>query len=135
MEDLKVYKCKDGRWRACYRGDNGKWKYVSYPRLLMEEHIGRKLLPNEDVHHKDGNFDNNDISNLEIALHGEHQRSHALKYTDKSAVCAICGNSFVWTGKRQRGYYSDLRAGRNRIITCSKSCSSLYGRMKQLGKL
>ena len=115
--------------------NDNKWKYVSYPRLVVEEHLGRKLLPEEDVHHKDGDFNNNDISNLEIILHGVHQRSHSLKYIDKSAVCAVCGNLFIWSGKRQQRYYSDLRVGRNRIITCSKSCSSLYGRIKQLGRI
>jgi hypothetical protein len=44
--------------------------------LVMERHIGRKLLPGEIVHHKDENKLNNDISNLEIMLHGEHTVMH-----------------------------------------------------------
>lgn len=35
-------------------------------RLVMEQHLGRKLLPKENVHHKDGDRLNNDISNLEL---------------------------------------------------------------------
>lgn len=133
--DLKVYKCKDGRWRAVYRGTDDRWVYRSYPRLLMEQHLGRPLLSEEDVHHIDGNKDNNDISNLEVCIHGVHQQQHSIKYVTKFAVCEVCGKSFLWDSKRQRRYYIDLRRNRFRIISCSKECSSFYGRQKQLGRI
>lgn len=44
----------------------GKGRYVLEHRLVMEQHLGRYLLPNEVVHHKDENPSNNDISNLEL---------------------------------------------------------------------
>ena len=135
MQNLKVYQCKDGRYRAYYHDDSGNRKFVSYPRLLVEEYLGRKLLPEEDVHHKDGDKTNNNIDNLEVVLHGTHQKQHSLKYKDKLAICEVCGNSFIWTGKRQCKYYIDLRRNKNRIISCSKNCSSLYGRLRQLGKI
>lgn len=40
--------------------------YISEHRLVMSRHIGRDLLDDENVHHKDGNRLNNDISNLEL---------------------------------------------------------------------
>ncbi len=45
--------------------------------VIMEEHIGRKLAPNEVVHHKDKNKQNNAISNLEVLTNSEHARLHA----------------------------------------------------------
>jgi len=41
-------------------------KYILEHRLVMEQHLGRYLLPTEVVHHIDGNPRNNDISNLRL---------------------------------------------------------------------
>lgn len=50
--------------------------YVRVHRMVMADHLGRKLLPTEEVHHKDGNPTNNDLSNLELIDGGEHTRLH-----------------------------------------------------------
>lgn len=60
--------------------------YVEYTRgenkgravhiVAMENHLGRKLLPNEIVHHKDENRSNNELSNLELMTRSEHARHH-----------------------------------------------------------
>ena len=50
---------------------------VSYPRVIMENAIGRKLLPNEQVHHKDENPLNNNIDHVEMLTVEEHRKLHA----------------------------------------------------------
>jgi hypothetical protein len=46
-------------------------------RVVMEQMIGRLLVPGEVVHHRDGNFLNNSPDNLELcASQAEHMEKH-----------------------------------------------------------
>lgn len=60
-------------------------------RVVMERTIGRSLLPQEFVHHKDGNPSNNDPSNLELTTNSEHRKMHALEQERDNAGRFICG--------------------------------------------
>lgn len=124
-----VYHCKDGRTR-CYNKITKK--VVSYPRILMEEKLGRPLEPYEQVHHKDENPLNNSLDNLEITKLGEHQREHSLKYRENITVkCVRCNKDFNLTPKQQSNRVRESNRGKNGPF-CSRSCSGKYGKEEQL---
>ena len=129
---IYIYNCKDNRTRAIIKNDDGSTRTVSYPRILMEEKLGRPLEPYEDVHHIDNNPSNNSLDNLEIITHGKHQAIHSSKYYDKEATCQICGKKFIFTKSQIRNYQSDIRRNKRRGITCSRKCAYLYGKQEQV---
>ena len=54
-------------------------KYRGVHVVKMEEKIGRELLPNEVVHHKNGIKNDNRMENLQLMTNEEHSRLHALE--------------------------------------------------------
>lgn len=129
-----VYTSSDGRQRMI-RYNNKERKTISYPRVIMENHLGRKLLPDEDVHHIDGDVTNNNVSNLQVVKHNKHCAMHEQKYFDKEVRCFWCGKKFILTAKQQQIRHGNInrknRNGENSKIFCSRSCGGKYGRMIQ----
>ena len=53
----------------------------------MEQYLGRKLSPNEVVHHKNGDPTDNRIENLEVMSRSEHSRYHGRLNPPDAKVC------------------------------------------------
>lgn len=71
-------------WRGGFVMKNGyqmrrvAGRRIYLHRLVMEQKIGRRLLPSEHVHHLDHDKTNNHPDNLRIISPVEHGRYHAL---------------------------------------------------------
>lgn len=50
--------------------------YILEHRYIMEQHLGRDLLPDEDVHHINEIKTDNRVENLEVISHSEHAKRH-----------------------------------------------------------
>ncbi len=57
--------------------ENGKWKSVH--KRVAEKKVGGKIFPGREVHHIDGNKNNNRPSNLTVVKKSVHKKIHAKK--------------------------------------------------------
>ena len=58
--------------------ENGKWKSVH--KRVAEKKVGGRIYPGREVHHIDGNKNNNRPSNLRVVKKSDHRQIHSKKY-------------------------------------------------------
>ena len=75
------YKRKDGRSIVIHYDDVlGTTRTQSYPRYLMEQHLGRELESWEQVDHINDDPTDNRIENLKLVEEVEHLSNHAKEW-------------------------------------------------------
>lgn len=93
--------------------------YVLEHRVIMENILGRLLLPNEDVHHKDEDGKNNSPDNLRLMLHGKHTAEH--HRVEWAKLICSCGKEFS-----RRPSVVRRRQKLGQKLYCSQRCASKY---------
>jgi uncharacterized C2H2 Zn-finger protein len=124
MKIYGPYTRKDGRQHVIIY-ENGNRKTISYPKFLLEQKLGRSLLPNETCDHIDNDYTNNCLGNLQVLTRSDNcKKQMAFKPAEKCYfVCPECNKSF----------YKEMRYVRHNNIHqkkvgpfCSKSCAGRY---------
>lgn len=63
-------------YKSPYKGIKVDGKKRDEHRVVMEQHLGRKLNPDEVVHHINGNKFDNRIENLSVMSKSDHAKLH-----------------------------------------------------------
>lgn len=105
--------------KSRYRQTKVGGRKILEHRLVMEKRLGRRLLSEEVVHHKnEAKLDNSD-ANLEMTTAREHGLLHNPPTRPVTSDCVICGTTFT-PHKTKRG----------RKQTCSPACKSVLLRQR-----
>ena len=99
----------------------------SYPRYLMEQHLGRKLSRDEDVDHIDRNPMNNDLSNLRVLPARENRGMHNKPPELFHFTCPACGQQCTKAARVVRHNRKQSKAG----PFCDKKCSRQWQLIQQ----
>ncbi len=126
MKIYGPYTRKDNRKHVVVIYDDGSRKTISYPKFLLEQKIGRTLLPHETCDHIDGDFTNNNLDNLQVLSRSENSvKAMVLKKAEQAYfVCPECSTTFYKNMCEVRGnQLKKKHAG----PFCSRSCAGRYG--------
>jgi hypothetical protein len=93
MKIYGPYTRKDGRKHVVIIYDDGRRQTKSYPRLLMEQHLGRELTKDETVDHINNDFTDDRIENLQLLSLVDNVSKAAKLRTRKTYkfMCPCCG--------------------------------------------
>jgi hypothetical protein len=120
----------DGRQIVIIKEDDGSSRTVSYPKYIMEQHLGRKLDENEETtDHLDFDFNNNDINNLRLVPRKEHSGDDTRRVKLLKLNCPMCLKDFERSPRLVRD-----KSKKGKVSAfCSRVCAGRYSRQVQLG--
>lgn len=106
-----------------------EYGYVLHHRVIMENFLCRVLTDEEEVHHKDLDSRNNDISNLMVVTKEQHRLIHDMyRYRTVSLVCCPWCSNYFYRYKN----LTHLSKPGQLYTSCSRQCSSSFSRFIQL---
>lgn len=117
------YQRKDGRFHVIKLFVDGSRKTQSYPRYLMEQHLGRELTEEEQVDHINNDKLDNRLENLQLLTLQQNVHKSKKPPEKEQHTCPQCGKQFLALSRYVRhnqGTYK--RAG----PFCSKSCAGKH---------
>lgn len=97
------------------------YKTMSYARYLMSLEVGRELTEKETVDHVDGDYTNDDISNLEIVSLQTNIKRAAKGRTFVTLECPECKTAF--TREKRQTHLGKGKNYKGSPTACSRSCS------------
>ena len=119
------------------KADNGYWFnthnrkgeiiYLHREKVRLNLGFTKEQMEGLDVHHIDGNKDNNNIENLRLLTKKEHMSiHHPRKSSSHRHVCKKCGRTYWSTVSRSKDLCdrcdSSLAIGGSSMITIKKIC-------------
>lgn len=116
------YRNRQGRQHVIHYQD-GKRKTQSYPRYLMEQHLGRKLEQWEHVDHINGDPSDDRIENFQILTQQENNQKRVVEQGLEAKLlqfqCPVCYTQFEILERVYRR--NQLKLSKEGPY-CSKSC-------------
>jgi hypothetical protein len=130
MKVYGPYTRKDGRKHVIVVND-GSRRTVSYPKYLMEQHLGRELRSDETVDHINRDFTDDRIENLQVLVKAEHSKIDHIHVKPVEIQCIWCGQV---SKKRAAILRSNSKQGHAGPF-CSRVCAGKYGAALQNGRI
>jgi len=118
MKVYGPYTRKDGRMHVIHY-DGITRRTQSYPRYLMEQHLGRKLEDWEHVDHINNDPTDNRIENFQLLTPAENNRKSAVTLMHQF-TCPVCGKDASIPLRR---YWGNQIAQGKAGPYCSRSCA------------
>lgn len=121
------YRKKNGRLIVGLYSTSARLRTVSYPKLLLELSIGRRLVGDETCDHIDDNFHNDNISNLQVLSRAANLAKHIPPQETIVLNCTYCGTEF----KRLLWRHKINHKSNRHAWFCTKSCKDRYGSLQR----
>lgn len=125
MKVYGPYLRKDGRKHVVVVHSDGRRQTKSYPRYLMEQHLGRELLKTETVDHINNDFTDDRLENLQLLSLVDNAKKEMSRPKRQAKLykftCPVCLKD---SSKRLSLIKGNLKKGKSGPF-CSRKCAGI----------